>query len=454
MKNTSLYLLSLFILLFTACSNGPNSLETVVKGTISISDSLSDGSDFSGTYLTIVTDDSAGMPTDTLFNLQTDETGEFSGKVQFPEKKYYTVIINRDEENLGNFGAILADNDTLTITAEIPNIEESLTLDSREHESMKTYLRVDRNFQRINAFARQGVVSDSQYVSEVPQWTQFYWDVYEKAPNTIGASYAAEKSIQLLSSWNSEKMLERIDEALPKDYAMKMALNYAHPYVSQIKGFEAGSEYLDSLKNISNDDLVAEAIDRRKIQFYFDSSKVREAKDLLAEYEQEFNDNSSSKKWARRIRYDLNYLAPGVQAPDFSFLTTAGDTVNNQALEGTTYILEISPLANRQYLNDYDRTVIIHEIYKNYGLKIFTIPLDESAFTVEGFFEERRQVWDVAQIGSFNVPDIIQKFNVVQVPTRLLIDENGVLIRKYEGQEFEDVIQGLNQAFQNQKSPS
>ncbi|MAO65950.1 MAG: hypothetical protein CL666_13230 [Balneola sp.] len=454
MKYTSLSIIALFVLLFTACTNGPNSLETIVKGSITVSDSLNTEQDYAGTYLTIVNNDSAGTAADTLFHTETDEAGEFSGKVKFPQKKYYTVIINRKGENLGNFGAILADNDTLSISAEIPNIEETLTLDSKEHESMKTYLRVDRNFQRINAFARQGVVSDSQYVSEVPKWSQFYWDVYEKAPNTIAADFAAEKSIRLLSTWNAEKMLERIDEALPRDNVMNMALSYAHPYISDMKGFEAGSNYLDSLKSISQDERVKEIIDRRKIQFYFDSSRVRDAKDLLADYEQEFNDNPSSKKWARRIRYDLNYLAPGVQAPDFSFLTTTGDTVTNEALEGTTYILEISPLANRQYLNDYDRTVIIHEIYKNYGLKIFTIPLDESELTVEGFFEERRQVWDIAQIGSFNVPDVIQKFNVVQVPTRLLIDENGVLIRKYEGQEFQDVIQGLNQAFQNQKSPS
>jgi len=130
------------------------------------------------------------------------------------------------------------------------------------------------------------------------------------------------------------------------------------------------------------------------------------------------------------------------------------DTINNEVLKGDTYILEISPLANYEYQNDYDRTLIINEIYKNYGLKIFTIPLDQSELTVNAFFEERRKTWSVAQIGTFDVQQIIQKFNVVQVPTRLLVDKDGVLIRKYERGEFKDVIQGLNQAFRDVNSPS
>jgi len=187
---------------------------------------------------------------------------------------------------------------------------------------------------------------------------------------------------------------------------------------------------------------------------YFDSSRIGEAKDLLDEYEQDYSDSPSSKKWIRRIRYDLNYLAPGVDAPDFSFVTMEGDTVNNQNLTGSTYIIEISPLANFEYQNDYDRTMVIGEIYKNYGLKIFTIPLDQSEVTVNAFFDERRKAWPVAKLGSFDVQDVIQKFNVVQVPTRILIDENGVVIRKYERNEFSEVIQGLNRAFSDSNSPS
>lgn len=441
------------ILIATACSNEPKPLQTVVKGTITVADSLDKSGDFSGIGISIVTRDSANTLTDTLYHEVTDESGDFEGLVQFPKKQYYMLFVSRNGRELGNMGVILADGDTLNITAQLPNINQTVSLKSREHEAMKTFVRVDRSFQRVSAYAMQGAIPDSQILNEAQKWTDLYWEVYEKHPNTIASYLAAEKSINLLNNWNPEEMLNRIDETLPEEYMFSVALNLAKPYIAEVKGFEAASNYLDSLAQIAEEDMTREVVVRDKIKMYFDSSRVKQAKMLLTNYEQDYADNPASKKWARRIRYDLNYLAPGVQAPEFSFITMNGDTVNNSKLTGSTYILEISPLANAEYQNDYDRTLIIHEIYKNYGLKIFTIPLDQSELTIEGFFEERRKVWPVAKLGSFDVQDIIQKFNVVQVPTRFLIDENGVLIRKYERGEFEDVIQGLNKAFRN-NSPS
>ncbi len=453
MKLYKLLFLAVLVIGGVACSSKPKPLHTVVKGKITVADSLDASNDFSGIGLTILDRDSSNTLTDTLFHEVTALDGTFEGAVQFPDKKYYTLVISRNNRNLGNTGVILADNDTLSITAELPDLNKTLSLDSREHEAMQTFARVEKSFQRIRAFAQSGVLADSQLVDELKKWSGLYWEVYEQHPNSIAAYLAAEKSAGLLNTWNQEEMLKKIDEALPEDYMISVALNLAKPYIAQTKGFDAASSYLDSLAQIAISETAEEVVKRNKITMYFDSSRVKEAKQLLSKYESEFT-SPASKKWARRIRYDLNYLAPGVEAPDFSFVTMSGDTISNQKLHGNVFILEISSLANAEYQNDYDRTMIISEIYKNYGLKIFTIPLDQSELTVEGFFEDRRKSWSVAKLGSFDVQDIIRKFNVVQIPTRFLIDENGVVIRKYERGEFEDVIQGLSKAFRNVKTPS
>jgi peroxiredoxin len=426
----------------------------VVTGTITVADSIDSSGDFSGIGVTIVKRDSSNAPIDTLFRALTDQTGSFEGEVTFPGKNYYPLIISRNSNDLASFNVILADNDTLRINAQLPGIRETLQLDSKEHVAMQTLNRVDRSFQRVGAFIMSGAVPDSQILDETKKWSELYWQVYEAHENTMASNLAAEQSAELLGNWDPEAMLARIDEALPADYMFSVALKLGKPYIAQSKGFDAASGYLDSLIKISENEDVTEFIVRDKIQMYFDSSRIKEAKDLLDNYEQDYSDSPSSKKWIRRIRYDLNYLAPGVTAPDFSFVTMEGDTVNNERLKGSTYIVEISPLANFEYQNDYDRTMVISEIYKNYGLKVFTIPLDQSEVTVNAFFEERRKAWPVAKIGSFDVQDVIQKFNVVQVPTRILIDEDGVVIRKYERNEFSEVIQGLNRAFNNSNSPS
>lgn len=456
MKQFPVYALFVVVLLMliSACSSEPRVPQTFVKGTITVSDSLDDSGDYSGIGITILNSDTAGTLSDTLFYSLTNKDGHFSGQVQFPERRYYPAIISRNNRDLQQIPVILAENDSLTIKMELPGIRETLELQSTEHEAMKTLNRVDRSFQRVGIYVRGGALSDSALFEEIKRWSDLFWEVYEKHENTLAASMAAEKSADLLNSWNKEEMLKRIDEALPEEYMIGVALNLGKPYIAESRGFEAASNYLDSLAQLTENSRIQEVIERNKIQLYFDSSKVKEAKKLLNAYETAYNESSASKKWARRIRYDLNYLAPGMNVPDFNFVTQSGDTITSSSLENEVYILEFSPLANAEYQNDYDRTLIIHEIYKNYGLKIFTIPLDRSEVTVNAFFEERRKGWPVAKIGTFDVQDIIQKFNVVQIPTRFLIDEDGIIIRKYERAEFEDVIQGLNRAFRNSNSPS
>lgn len=432
--------------LAVSCSNEPDFNKTVVKGNFTVADSLDDSKDYSGIGITLISRDSAESDSDTLMNVRTDKAGYFESVVLFPEKKYYHVIFSRNNKNLGNMGVILADNDTLTIEGTLPDLKETITLQSREHEAIKTLDRVDKNFQRVAAFIRGGAVPDSMIAFEIDKWSNIYWELYQKNENTLASYFAVEKSAGLLNGLDDEKMLQRIDEALPADQIVSLALQLGKPYIAETKGFQAAAKYLDSLANITANESLKELVLRDKIKMYFDSSRVREAKTLLTDYETDYA-TTNSQEWAKRIRYDINYLAPGVSAPDFSFVSTEGDSINKEALNGQVFILEISPLANADYLEDLDRTTVIHEIYKNYGLKIFTIPLDQSEVTIDAFFEERSKVWPVAKIGTFDVQDIIEKFNVTQVPTRLLIDKNGVVVRKYVRGEFRDVIQGLNEVF-------
>ena len=67
------------------------------------------------------------------------------------------------------------------------------------------------------------------------------------------------------------------------------------------------------------------------------------------------------------------------------------------------------------------------------------------------FFEERVRHWDVASFGSFDIQKLIETFNVTDVPTRILVDQNGNIVRKYVTTEFTDVIQGMNSVINQNK---
>lgn len=448
-----LALLSLGVVSCSSSSDEEKSSKALIKGQITVSDSLERSGDFSNFRITIINRDSVGAKPDTLYDELTTQTGDFSGMASFKSKSYYPLLLSRNGENIARFSVILADNDTLSLSANLPDLEESLEVNSREHKAMEVYQRVDKGFQRVAALGRAGAIADSLMVDEITKWSDIYWDVWKEHKGTLASWFAVEKSAQLLRGIDNELMMDRIDNGLPADYVIGVAISYGKPYKLEKGGLEAGVNYLDSLMQVSESDDIRELVMRDKIELYFDSSDVKKAKDLLDDYERKYDESPSSKNWTERIRYDLNYLAPGLNVPEFEF-ATGGDTVTTESLKGSPYILEISPLANRTYLNDYDRTIVIYEIYKNYGLKIYTIPLDQSQVTVNGFFEERRKVWPVADIGSFDVQHIIEKFNVTQVPTRFLVNENGELVRKYVRDEFEDVIQDLNATLNNPNKES
>lgn len=434
-----------------SCSNEPEMLETVVKGTITVSDSLDNTGDYSGINIRIFHQASENVMPDTILDATTNISGEFESRVEFPRQQTYRLEISRNGTLLERIGAILAADDTLTIEGQLPDLEKTLTLKSFEHDAMDTYYRLERSFQRVSAFVQAGAVPDSLLADELDKWSDLYWQVFEKYPKTVASYMAAEKSAELLNGWNYDKMNERIDEALPADYIIPAAFRLMQPYLAETKGFDAADNYIDSLAQLTKNEDLQEFLLQAKIKMHFDSSRIDEAKLLLLDYEKEFTDNENSLEWFKQARYDLNYLAPGVQAPEFEFLSLEGDTINNQSMLGNVYIMEISALANREYQNSLDRTMVIYQIYKNYGLNMVTVPLDNDSITVDAFYSERSRLWPVAKIGTFDVQKIMKKFNVTQIPTRILVDENGMVIRKYVRGEFEDVIEGLNQAFQNNK---
>lgn len=62
--------------------------------------------------------------------------------------------------------------------------------------------------------------------------------------------------------------------------------------------------------------------------------------------------------------------------------------------------------------------------------------------------------WGVAAFGTFDIQKLIETFNVTDVPTRILVDQNGNIVRKYVASEFTDVIQGMNTVINQSKIES
>lgn len=448
-----LCLVVLLVILGWGCSNNTEKKQAVISAQFSVADSVQSSGDLSGIGFTIIKKDSANAAADTLFYATTDSAGSFSGTVRFDERRQYRTIISRNGRNLGRIGLILADGDSIRVRGTLPNLSESFTVSSEEHDAMKVYERVNRNFQRVRKYASAGRIQGDSLRQEILKWSNIFWDVYQKHKGTIASELAARSAIQILPGIDNKKMMSRLRAIQDQDKFSDIGATIGKNYIANSKGLNAALTYLDTLKNITTDKNKLMQIQRERINLLYDSARVDAAKRELSSFKKQFADSLQPKGWVESMDYDLNYMSPGDTIPQFKF-TQNGKTISRDSLKGTPYILEITRLSNKLYQRQFDRTVAIHSIYKNFGLEVITIPLDESQVTVDAFFEERYKPWPVADAQAFDRQKLIEKFNIRLVPTRFLIDREGQIVRKYVGREYQDVINGIQTIIQKDKEPA
>lgn len=449
MKINTLWLVIAACIMLVSCGNGKDNGKSTAKlnATITVADSVDATGNYSGIQLLIINQNPGSEVIDTLFISKTDSSGFISGEVKVPKQGLYPILISRRGVNLLYAQVILAANDTLTISGELPGITNNFKVDSREERAVKVYTRVDTGFNRVLNFMRSGAIADSLIADEIFKWSNLLWDVYEEHPGTIAATLGAKESIRILKGFDNDLMQKRLNETLTSDQMIVYAADFGKAFHAEVHGLEASIAYLDSLKGLTKSPEIIQALDKVIVESYYDSSKTDKAQELLNRFKIQYKKDEKALEWAEKVDYDLTYLSEGKSIPDFSFVSMAGDSISNKSLIGQTYVLEVSPVTNQMYKDQFDRSVIIKQIYQGQNLGFYTIPLEVSAITVGAFFDEQENPWPVARPGSFDTNEIVKVLNVSRVPTRFLVDEDGKIERKYVGDDFDDVLKGLNKIF-------
>ncbi|RNC79666.1 MAG: hypothetical protein ED557_14185 [Balneola sp.] len=430
-----------------AKSNEEIKAPTLFSAQISVPDSLDDTGNFAGFHFLLYSRETPGAAADTMFYAETDSNGFLSGLIEPEQAGVFPLQVSRNGVNIGMVRLIVSHSDTISITGEIPN---NFTVDSRENRAMERYERVRSGYDRTNRFILAGQVPDSLIGREYQKWADLYWEVFNRNKGSLAAKFALEGTVDILRRIDQPLMFSRLNQAFDEDLAYGLAATFGKQYVANTKGLDASVAYLDSVRSLTKEKDVHKAIDQSIIKLHFDSANVDIASELLAKYERKYiKKDEEPSFWYKNIRYEISNFAPGMGLPDFSFVTAAGDSVNKSGLLGTVYVLEFSRLANSLYQSQYDESTVIYQIYNPQGLEYFTIPFDESVNTIIGFFQERNRFWALADPPSFDAQGIVDDFNVQYFPTRILVDQNGNIVRKFVGEEFEQIIPAITQTLSN-----
>lgn len=456
MSIRTFFIVALGISLIAACSRESKDerFTAHIHGQITVNPDLDDSGDYSGIELLVSFQNPEGEFRDTIFHAVTDPEGYFTGTARFTDREIYPVVISRNRNTFGVQNMIFADGDTISFNAEIPNIAGTASISSRENDVYSTLERVERNFNRVAQFINAGAISPDSIEIELAKWSDLYWEVHENYPGTYASMMAGNTSISLASGWNDSLMVARMEKLLDKESHLRSSSRSALiDYYAEIGGVDEVLRFLDRLEKRADTENNRMNVRIDRIEFLYDSSRTLEANRYLDEFRKHYAGNRAAMDWADGIGYDLEFLSPGSEFPPFEFLTIEGDTISNESLAGRPFLIEITRLENPLYQQQFNRTVAINQIYNTFGLEIITVPLTTSEVTFNAFFEERGVMWNVVQPGSFDADEVIQLLNLNQVPTRFLVNDKGELIRRYVGNEYDEVVRGLQQMITQNDEP-
>lgn len=124
-------------------------------------------------------------------------------------------------------------------------------------------------------------------------------------------------------------------------------------------------------------------------------------------------------------------LRPGVAAPDFTLATPAGETVTLSQFRGRPVVLNFWATWCPPCRNEMPALQSVWEQYRDQGLVVLGVNLDESAATIQAF---------TARVG-VDFPTVIdrdlrvtERYQIIPLPTTFFIDADGVIRDRKEGE--------------------
>jgi len=365
------------------------------------------------------------------------------------------MVVKRNENHFGLVNLVLAKHDTVRLTAQLPDVNETIAIQSGEHDAYERYDRLQRNYNRVVSYIHNVGMSQDSVETEILKWSDLFWDFYTSNEKTLAGEQSASAAISLLEGWDNDLMLARTDSLLDRKNKLPGRLRMQlTQYFAETEGLDRSIAFLDQLDGRAERMEDKFAIRMDKIELLYDSSRAENAELLLEDFKQTFSDYDEAMFWAGNMTYDLAMLAPGRPFPEFSFVDTEGNVMSNETLENSPFLIEFTRFDNPLYQEQYEQTIIVHQIYSNHGLQIVTVPMATSPVALNSFFDEQVKLWSVVEPGTFDSDELIDTFNIQQVPTRFLVNDQGNIIRRYIGAEYDFVIQGLQNILTQEEAES
>ncbi len=129
--------------------------------------------------------------------------------------------------------------------------------------------------------------------------------------------------------------------------------------------------------------------------------------------------------------WDIDELT-GKKAPEFSLKDTNDRTVSLSSLKGNVVLINFWATWCPPCRAEMPSLNRLHKDYMNKGLVVLAVSTDRSVSSVKDFLGRNPVDFPVVMDSGSRVA---RQFKVFSLPTSFLVDRNGIIVRKYLGEE-------------------
>ena len=406
---------------------GSPSVRSSLEGRLTVLPEIDPTPDYRG-FEVLIAVSRDGLP-DTLGYAATDSTGNFAMDVTAPARGIYAIIISRGGEILKIGEIAVAQADSARLEAAFPMGNRLLRIRSRENAAWTAYQNAKAlNNQNLLALVQSGEYEDASVARQVQQTSTIMWTMRETFAGTMGAEMASSESVLMLAGWNDSLAVERALQVAPANIQYVDVVRAARRALARLSGQEAALSFLRAASDSVETDAARAELQAEIVVAHMDSLDYEAARRAARDMQEVYSETDWAT-WAERALYELNNLLPGMPAPPITLRTAPGDTLRLEELRGKAVVLEFYNPQDALYQREFEaRNSLFGE---SDAIHVVSISLEPDTLINEALFDERVPlgtfVWAVGGFAS----DVARRYNVNVLPTRFLIDQDGVLVAKY-----------------------
>ncbi len=432
-RQNYLTFISLFVAMILIAGCGSDTeypIRSEVEGTLRIRAAIDSTGDFSGFRISVLTQKDGDV--DTLGTAVTGRDGGFSMTVRAPEKGIYPILVEREGTTLSIGEFVAVEGDSVRISATFPLGTRPLPILSMENAAWTAYKNTKAQHNRSMLDLLESDSYQPQGLGLITaQTSAILWSIQSSYAGTMGGELAMAESIVMMEGWDDSTVVARLEEVSLENESIVEVVRAARRSVARISGGEASidliRDYLARVPESKQAGIMAELV----IAFA-DSGMTVQAVEASTDLRRLYPD-SEWFDWAARATYDLENLQPGMEAPVYSVTSREGVELSSSTLTGKFVVLEFFNPLEQIWRRELQVRDGIAGALSRSAFETISVSVEPDSVINEALFDGSDHpghfIWSDRGLDH----QIVKDYNVNVLPTRFLINPDGMIVARYTG---------------------